>query len=85
LWFEALENRSLLSGFVTLATSDPDLLVGEHVTWTATATDVGASPVYQFSAALHGGDFQIVRDFSPVNTFAWTPMQEGAYDIEVTV
>src|SRR5262249_44865492 len=24
-------------------------------------------------------------DFSPTNTFAWTPMQEGNYDIEVTV
>src|SRR5206468_9642594 len=29
--------------------------------------------------------FRVVRDFSPANAFAWTPMQEGAYDIEVTV
>src|SRR5262249_36994042 len=55
------------------------------ITWTATATDVGAAPVYQFSAAPHGGAFHVVRDFSPTNTFAWTPMQEGSYDIEVTV
>jgi arylsulfate sulfotransferase len=27
----------------------------------------------------------VVRDFSPANTFAWTPMREGTYDIEVTV
>src|SRR5262245_17806850 len=27
----------------------------------------------------------MVRDFSPTNTFVWTPMQEGIYDIEVTV
>src|SRR5262249_54864783 len=26
-----------------------------------------------------------VRDFSPTNTFTWTPMQEGTYDIEVIV
>src|SRR5262249_27445081 len=57
-------------------------LVGERVIWTATASDCGASPVYQFSAAPHGGAFHVVRDFSPANAFAWTPMQEGAYDIE---
>ena len=82
---EALEDRSLLSGSVTLAASDDSPLAGQRVTWTATATDVGANPVYQFSAAPHGGAFHVVRDFSPTNTFAWTPMQEGTYDIQVTV
>src|SRR5206468_7197000 len=73
------------SGIVTLAPSDYSPLVGERITWTATADDVGATPVYQFSAAPHGATFHVVRDFSPANTFAWTPMQEGSYDIEVTV
>src|SRR5262245_3884646 len=82
---EFLETRSLLSGTVTLAPSDDSPLVGERVTWTATAVDVGAIPVYQFSAAPHGGAFHVVRDFSPANTFAWTPMQEGTHDIEVIV
>jgi hypothetical protein len=59
--------------------------VGEQVTWTATATDCGVSPVYQFRAAPHGGVFHVLRDFSPLNTFTWTPMQEGTYDIEVTI
>src|SRR5215207_2290744 len=81
---EALEDRSLLSGTVTLAPSDDSPLVGERVTWTATAVDVGATPVYQFSAAPHGGTFRVVRDFSPATSFNWTPMQEGTYDIEVT-
>src|SRR5262249_49530438 len=31
------------------------------------------------------GAFRVVRDFSPTNSFTWTPMQEGTYDIEVTV
>src|SRR3954468_5427514 len=44
---EALEARSLLSGIITLAPSDDSPLVGEPVVWTATATDVGATPVYQ--------------------------------------
>jgi arylsulfate sulfotransferase len=82
---EALEARSLLSGTVTLAPSYDSPLVGERVTWTATAVDVGATPVYQFRAAPHGGISHIVRDFSPANSFTWTPMQEGAYDIRVTV
>ena len=34
---------------------------------------------------IEGGTFQVVRDFSPTNTCAWTPMQEGTYDIKVTV
>src|SRR6516225_3112420 len=85
LHLETLEVRSLLSGTVTLAPSDDSPLVGERVTWTATAVDVGATPVYQFSAAPHGGAFHMVRDFSPANSFVWTPMQEGTYDIEVTV
>jgi hypothetical protein len=60
-------------------------IVGEQVLWTASAADIGAQPVYQFSVAPHAGAFQVVRDFSPTNTFTWTPMQEGTYDIEVTV
>ena len=81
---ESLEDRSLPST-VLLTTSDPDILVGERVAWTATADDVGANPVYQFSVASHGDDFHVLRDFSPSNSFAWTPTWEGTYDIRVTV
>src|SRR5262245_48317191 len=82
---EALEDRSLPSGTVTLAPSDDSPLVGERLTWTAAAVDVGATPVYQFSTAPHGGAFHVVRDFSRASTFTWTPMQDGAYDILVIV
>jgi arylsulfate sulfotransferase len=85
LWVEALEDRSLPSCTVTLAPSDDSPLVGEPVAWTATAADCGATAVYQFSAAPHGGTFHVLRDFSPSNTFTWAPMQEGSYDIKVTV
>ena len=85
LRLEALEDRSVPSCTVTLAPSIDSPLVGERLTWTATAVDCGAVPVYQFSAAPQGGAFHVVRDFSRANTFTWTPMQEGAYDIEVTV
>jgi len=62
LRLEPLDERALPSS-VTLAPSAPaPQLVGASVTWTATATDVGASPVFQFSAATHGGAFHVVRD-----------------------
>src|SRR6266516_6113288 len=86
LILEALEDRSVPSCMVSLAPNEAaPQLVGERITWTATATDCGATPIYQFSVAPDGGAFRVVRDFSPANTFAWTPMQEGAYDIEVAV
>jgi arylsulfate sulfotransferase len=83
---EPLEDRFLLSCSVTLApNAAAPQLVGQPIVWTATAADCGAAPVYQFSAAPHGGTFHVLRDFSPASSFTWTPMQEGAYDVEVTV
>src|SRR5204863_7055720 len=83
---EALEDRNLLSVTVSLAPSvAAPQPVGERVAWTATVTDGGAAPVYQFSVAPHGGAFHVVRDFSPANRFTWVPMREGTYDIRVTV
>src|SRR5262249_29870927 len=80
LELDPLEDRSLPSCMVSLAPSEAaPQLVGERVIRTATATECGATPVYQFSAAPHGEAFRVVRDFSPTNTFAWTPMQEGTY------
>src|SRR5262245_66547177 len=80
LLLEPLEDRTLPSCTVSLAPDEAaPQLVGERVTWTATAADCGAAPVYQFSVAPHGGAFRVVRDFSPANTFAWAPMQEGTY------
>src|SRR5258708_30987659 len=86
LTLEALEDRTVPACMVSLAPNEAaPQLVGEASTWTATATDCGATPVYQFSVAPHAGAFRVVRDFSPANAFAWTPMQEGIYDIEVAV
>src|SRR5438105_395883 len=79
-----LEDRCLLS--VSLTGGGPSApLVGSPVAWTATASGHGGTPVYQFSVGPTGGASHVVRDFSPSNTFTWDPMQEGSYDIRVTV
>src|SRR4051812_10357937 len=81
---DPLEDRHLLS--VTLSGSVPPApLVGSPVSWTATAGGHGASPVYQFRVGPAGGPTQVVRDFSPSNTFTWDPLQEGTYNIQVIV
>jgi hypothetical protein len=58
-------------------------LVGEQVVWTATPSNCAKDLVYQFSLRPRGDAFRVVRDFSPHNTFSWSPMQEGSYDIRV--
>src|SRR5207237_681336 len=63
----------------------PVPLVGSPVLWTATAGGHGQTPVYQFRVGPTGGPSHVVRDFSPRNTFTWNPLQEGSYDIRVTV
>jgi hypothetical protein len=60
-------------------------LVGDRVTWTATVTNCGETPVYQFSVGATGGPLHVVRDFSPSSSFTWTPMEEGSYNVQVTV
>src|SRR6516165_2869915 len=85
LGIEALEVRTTPSCMVSLVPSEEaPQLVGERITWTATAIDCGTAPVYQFSVAPKEGAFHVVRDFSPTNAFAWAPMQEGAYEVRVT-
>jgi hypothetical protein len=84
---EALEDRCLLSGGISLTPSEPaPQLVGEPITWTATVIDgPTAGVVYQFSDGPIDGPFHMARDFSPNNTFTWAPMEEGEYKIKVTV
>jgi hypothetical protein len=86
LRLEALEDRCLLSGGITLTPSEPaPQLVGEPITWTAKVPDAPPGLVYQFSVRDPHGPFHVVRDFSPDNHFTWAPMQEGNYRVQVTV
>jgi hypothetical protein len=83
LHLEALENRTLPSGLTLSPSEAAPQLVGERIVWTASATDLGANPVYQFRVGPEDGPLHVLRDFSPANNFTWTPMQEGTYDVEV--
>ena len=70
---------------VSLTASKPSpQLVGDRVIWTAAAANCGDAPVYQYKVATTG-EFRVARDFSLANTLAWAPMQEGAYQVKVTV
>jgi hypothetical protein len=67
---EALEDRCLLSGGITLTPSEAaPQLVGEPITWTATVRDAPPSLVYQFDVGSPRGPFHVVRDFSPDDHF----------------
>jgi hypothetical protein len=71
---------------IALTPSQPaPQLVGEPITWTASVADAQPGLVYQFSVGAEGGPMHVLRDYSPSNSFSWTPMQEGVYRIKVTV
>lgn len=60
--------------------------VGTPVTWTATAGGVDTtSALYRFSVSAPGGETRILQDYSPWVAFRWTTLQEGQYQITVSV
>jgi arylsulfate sulfotransferase len=57
--------------------------VAQMVTWTAESS--AGEVWYRYRTRPAGGEFQMVRDFSPVKELAWTAAEwEGGYEIEVT-
>ncbi len=67
--------------------------LGAPVTFTATASDASSGPDqpspnlwYRFRVRKLGGEYQLVRDYSPVQTLQWAPTKnEGMYEVEVSV
>jgi hypothetical protein len=57
---------------------------GTPITLTGTATCPGTA-TYRFWVRAPGGSWQIVRDYSTTNMFAWTPATAGTYYLEVDV
>ena len=69
---------------VTAMTSDrpSPQPAGTSVTWTAY---VNGPAEFRFSAAYERGPRSVVRDFDQTNTFTWTPIDEGAYELFVDI
>jgi len=72
----------------TGVTVTPDLAspgsIGTPVTFTAVGQ--GGSGNYEYRFWLNSGSgYSIVQNYSPTNTFVWTPTATGAYDILVDV
>jgi hypothetical protein len=66
----------------------PDLAspraTGTPVTFTAVGQ--GGSGLYEYRFWINSGSgYSIVRDYAAANTFVWTPLTTGAYDILVDV
>jgi arylsulfate sulfotransferase len=88
LLFPVMGRAQSTSCTISLTPSTPSpQLVGERVVWTTTATNCGASPVYQYKVAFTSVNpkFRMARDFSLANTLTWGPLQEGSYTVMVTV
>jgi hypothetical protein len=70
---------------VTLTPSQSSgALVGSQIVWTASDSTPGLKH-YRFTVSYPNGSTLIVRDFDFFNSFPWTPLEEGAYQVSVTV
>ena len=72
---------------VALTPSAPSpVSVGAIVTFTAVVSDTsGSNQWYRFQVRKLGGDYQVVRDYGPINALDWTAAKhEGYYEIEVS-
>jgi len=50
------------------------------------AGGAGTNLWYRFRVRRHGGEYQMVRDYGPVQTLEWTAAKrEGVYEVEVSV
>jgi subtilisin family serine protease len=60
---------------------------GTPITWTATATGGTAPLQYQFWRLRQGVGWTMAQDYSPSNTFTWTPgvSEGGTYSLQVWV
>jgi hypothetical protein len=75
----------LKSGVELTPSAPVPQFVGAPVVWTAAVADAQPGLVYQFSVGAEGGPMHVVRDYSPSNSFSFTPMQEGNYRIQVNI
>lgn len=81
----ALNAVTISAMTVTLSSSvSSPAPVGTFVTFNAAVSNPpGSNLWYRFRVRTQGGDYQIIRDYGPVNWLEWTAsQQEGIYEIE---
>jgi arylsulfate sulfotransferase len=60
--------------------------VGTMITWTAQASNAGPDKLwYRFRVRTLDGTFRLIRDYGLLNTLAWTSIEEGVYELEVSI
>jgi arylsulfate sulfotransferase len=60
--------------------------VGTMITWSAQVLEPPSDVLwYRFRARDAGGDFHVIRDYGPLRTLAWTALDEGTYEVELSV
>jgi arylsulfate sulfotransferase len=70
---------------LTASPSDP-APVGTMITWNAAVFGAGSSDLfYRFRVSEAGGGFHTIRDYGPLSTLDWTSIDEGVYEIELSV
>jgi arylsulfate sulfotransferase len=72
---------------VSLVASPPSPApVGTMIAWTAQVFQSGSGDLwYRFRARELGGSLRMIRDYGPSKTLDWTSIDEGAYEIELSV
>ena len=71
---------------VSLAASPPSPApVGTMIAWTAQVFGGSGDLLYRFRAREVGGSFRMIRDYGPSSALAWTSIDEGVYELEVSV
>jgi hypothetical protein len=60
--------------------------VGTMITWSAQVLEASSSDLwFRFRAREAGGEFRVIRDYGPLSTLAWTSINEGTYEVELSV
>ncbi|HKF44345.1 MAG TPA: aryl-sulfate sulfotransferase [Thermoanaerobaculia bacterium] len=64
----------------------PSASVGTMVEWSARVDEAPSGNLwYRFRARAAGGAFRTIRDYGPLSTLDWTSLDEGDYEIELSV
>jgi hypothetical protein len=58
--------------------------LGTMIRWTAVPDAASAHAWFRFRVREPGGEFRMVRDFSPASELDWTALDEGVFEVEVT-